>query len=137
MWMLPLLEEDMSTTSQEASTILAPLLSQPTQPTVLPTNLFLTHQQQCTMSSIQLAPTEMASNLNPTTNMDKLVKNHHQSLCLPPKIVLLQSIDNMQLRTFLGLTYTLISKHLPQATATMGHMLRTQHGVQLIQNQQT
>ena len=70
-------------------------------------------------------------NLTPTANREELAKYHHQSVCSPPKSSFLHAIANLQVRSFPGLTYQLISKHLPPSTATdKGHMIRQQSGVQ-------
>ena len=61
---------------------------------------------------------------------------YHQVLCSPPKITLLKVIKNGQLKTFPGLSYELINKHLPKSTATYkGHMTRRRQGSQSTQNQ--
>ena len=74
---------------------------------------------------------EYIYNLTPTTNMEELAKYHHQSVCSPPKSSFLRAIANLQFRSFPGLTYQLISKHLPPSTATdKGHMIRQRSGVQ-------
>ena len=55
---------------------------------------------------------------------------YHRILCSPPKSTLLKAIRNKQLDSFPGLTYELISKHLPPSTATdKGHLIRTRQGV--------
>ena len=61
---------------------------------------------------------------------------YHQVLCSPPKTTLLKAIKNNQLKTFPGLTYELINKHLPESTATYkGHMVRRRQGSQSTRNQ--
>ena len=74
---------------------------------------------------------EYIYNLTPTTNMEELAKYHHQSVCSPPKSSFLRAISNKQFKSFPGLTYQLISKHLPPSTATdKGHMIRQRSDVQ-------
>ena len=63
--------------------------------------------------------------------MEELANHHHQSVCSPPKTSFLRAIANKQFRSFPGLTYQLIIKHLPPSTATdKGHMIRQRSGVQ-------
>ena len=60
-----------------------------------------------------------------------LAKYHHQIVCSPPKSLFLCAIADKQFWSFPGLTYQLISKHLPPSTATdKGYMIRQQSGVQ-------
>ena len=74
---------------------------------------------------------ELIYNLTPTTNMEELAKYHHQSVCSPPKSSFLRAISNRQFMSFPGLTYQLISKHLPPSTAMdKGHIIRQRSGVQ-------
>jgi len=59
---------------------------------------------------------------------------YHQCLGSPPKSTILKALRNKtgenQLKTFPGLTFELISKHLPPSSATdKGHMVRTRQGV--------
>ena len=57
---------------------------------------------------------------------------HHQSLGSPPKPSLLRAIRTHPklFSTFAGLTYELISKHLPPSSATyQGHMIRRRGGL--------
>jgi len=73
---------------------------------------------------------EFATNTIQTSTMEELAKYYHQCLLSPPKLTLLQSINNQPLRTFPGLTYGLISKHLPPSTATdKGHMKRRKQNI--------
>jgi len=62
--------------------------------------------------------------------MEELAKYYHQCLLSPPKLTLLHAINNQSLQTFTGLTYGLISKHLPPSTATdKGHMKRRKQNI--------
>ena len=73
---------------------------------------------------IQLSQSEHAATTIQTSTKSELTMYYHQSLCLPPKTTLLKAIKNWQLRSFPGLTYELIDKHLPPSTATgKGHMI--------------
>ena len=69
--------------------------------------------------------------------MEELAKYHHQSVCSLPKSSFLRAISNQQFRSFPGLTYQLISKHLPSSTATYkGHTTRQRSGVQSTRHNQ-
>ncbi|KAL7527446.1 hypothetical protein ACHAXR_001968, partial [Thalassiosira sp. AJA248-18] len=73
---------------------------------------------------------ELASNVIETSTKSELAQYLHQSLCSPPKTTLLAAIKNNQLQSFPGLTYELISKHLPPSTATdKGHLHRIRQGI--------
>jgi len=68
---------------------------------------------------------EYMSHAHHTSTKAKLAEYHHQSLFSPPEVTLIQAIKNEQLKSFPGLIAELISKHLPQSTATYkGHMHR-------------
>ena len=72
---------------------------------------------------------QYAANAIPTATRAELAMYYHQCLCSPPKSTLLKAIRNNQLTSFPGLTYELISKHLPPSSATdKGHMVRTRQG---------
>jgi hypothetical protein len=72
---------------------------------------------------------EYLGNALPTTSQEELAMYYHQCLCSPPKSAMLKAIRNGQLKSFPGLTYELISKHLPESAATeKGHMIRTRQG---------
>ena len=61
---------------------------------------------------------------------------YHQCLGSPAITTLLKAIKNKQLESFPGLTYELISRHLPQTTADVkGRMSRIRQGVQSTRNQ--
>ena len=78
----------------------------------------------------QFSAKELLCNLRSITNMKELTKYHHQSVCLLPKFIFLKAIKNKQFRTFGGLLYELISKHLPSSTMTdKGHMIKQRSGV--------
>ena len=73
---------------------------------------------------------ELAHNVVETSTKSELAQYIHQSLCSPPKPTLLSAIKNSQLRSIPGLTYELISKHLPPSTATdKGHLSRIRQGI--------
>ena len=81
---------------------------------------------------------EFATNTIQTSTMEELAKYYHQCLLSPPKLTLLQSINNQPLRTFPGLTYGLISKHLPPSTATdKGHMKRRKQNIRSTRSNKT
>ena len=81
---------------------------------------------------------EFATNTIQTSTMEELAKYYHQCLLSPPKLTLLQSINNQPLRTFPGLTYGLISKHLPPSTATdKGHMKRQKQNIRSTRSNKT
>ena len=80
---------------------------------------------------------EYVANMVKTTSKAELAKYHHQSIGSPPKSTFLQAIKNhpKQWHTFPGLTYELISQHLPPSTATYkGHMIRTRQGARSTRN---
>ena len=78
---------------------------------------------------------EYMANVIPTSSMEELAMYHHQILGSPPPSTLLKAIRNYQLESFPGLTYELISKNLPPATATdKGHMVRTRQGARSTRN---
>ena len=82
--------------------------------------------------TIQVTTPELACNLTPSTNMEELAKYHHQRISSPTKTALLQGIANLQLRSFPGLIYELISKHFPPSTAKdKGHTIMQRQRVQL------
>ena len=73
---------------------------------------------------------EYVNNAIPTSSRAELAMYYHQTMCSPPKSTFLKAIKNGHFITFPGLTYELISKHLPPSTATeKGHMTRTRQGV--------
>ena len=79
---------------------------------------------------------EFLGNIIPTSSKEELAMYYHQCLCSPPRSTLLKAIRNGQLRSFPGLTYELIAKHLPPSTATeKGHMVRTRQGVRSTHSQ--
>ena len=68
----------------------------------------------------------------------ELAMFYHQCLGSPPKPTLLRAIKNGQLSSFPGLTYELISRHLPRSTATeKSRMSRVKQGVQSTQRNNT
>ena len=76
----------------------------------------------------------IAANVIPTSSPEELAMYFHQCLGSPPKSTLLKALRNKagknQLKSFPGLTFDLISKHLPPSSATdKGHMVRTRQGV--------
>jgi len=73
---------------------------------------------------------EVAKNVIQTSTVEELAQYYHQCLLSPPKATLLRAINNQPLTTFPGLTYDLISKHLPPSTATdKGHMKRRRQNI--------
>ena len=69
-----------------------------------------------------------------TCSQAELAMYHHQSLGSPQKDTLLRSLREhpTQVETFPGLTYKLISTHLPPSEATKkGHMILTRKGLRL------
>jgi len=75
--------------------------------------------------NLLLTTREIAANTIQTSTKEELAQFYHQCLLSPPKPTLLQGTDNQPFKTFPGLTYELISKHLPPSTATdKGHMKR-------------
>ena len=141
-WMLPLSMDEStispaaaSTISQVSSDVLQPIAAAAHQrfqdkpnlhasaSSICENNAFstLTLYRQNTTSHV--ITSELLCHLTPTTNMDALAKHHYQSVCSPPTSVL-RAIANLQFRTFPGLTYQLINKHIPPSTATdKGHMI--------------
>jgi len=100
----------------------------------------LTQQQATTTDSISNVPNEVVNNIHTTTNKAELARYIHQLLLSPPKSTLLQAIKNTKagegIHTIPGLTYELISKHLPASTATeKGHMQRQRQGVRSTRSQ--
>ena len=80
---------------------------------------------------------EFLANLIPTSSQEELAMYYHQCLCSPPKSSMLKAIRNNQLASFPGLTYELISKHLPPSSATdKGHMVRTRQGARSTRSNQ-
>ena len=80
---------------------------------------------------------EFLGNLIPTSSQEELAMYYHQCLCSPPKSSMLKAIRNNQLASFPGLTYELISKHLPPSSATeKGHMVRTRQGARSTRSNQ-
>ena len=66
-----------------------------------------------------------------TSSQEELAKYHHQTVGSSPKSTFLRSIWDhpLQWKTFPGLSYELIHKHLPPSMATyQGHMIRKQSG---------
>ncbi|EJK70474.1 hypothetical protein THAOC_08166 [Thalassiosira oceanica] len=69
--------------------------------------------------------------LRSTMSQAELAMFYHQCFGSPPKSTLLKAIKNKQLSSFPGLTYELISRHLPASTATAkSRMRRMRQGVQ-------
>ena len=60
-----------------------------------------------------LTTREIAHHAMQASTRDELAQYYHQCLLSPPKPTLLQAIGNQQFKPFSGLTYELISKHLP------------------------
>ena len=80
---------------------------------------------------------ELASNVVQTNSMPELAMYYHQCLLSPPKSTLLKALANQPLTTFPGLDHNLISKHLPESTATdKGHMKRRRKNVRSTRNNQ-
>ena len=74
---------------------------------------------------------EIANIIHETGTKEELARYYHQCLGSPPKPTLLKALQNDQLSSIPGLSYELISKHLPPSTATdKGHMRRKRQGVQ-------
>jgi len=76
----------------------------------------------------------VAADFIPTSSQEELEMYYHQCLGSPPKSTMLKALRNKagedQLKSFPGLTYELISKHLPPSPATdKGHMACTRQGV--------
>jgi len=79
-----------------------------------------------------------AANVFHTTTKADLAQYFHQCLFSPPTTTLLKAIKNDQLLSFPGLTPELITKHLPESTATWkGHMHRTRKGIRSTRKQDT
>ena len=75
--------------------------------------------------NLLLTTREIAANTIQISTKEELAQYYHQCLLSPPKPAILQAIDNQPFKTFPGLTYELISNHLPPSTATdKGHMKR-------------
>jgi hypothetical protein len=53
-----------------------------------------------------------------SSSKEELAMFHQQTLGSPPKSMLLKAIANFQLKSFPGLTYDLIQKHLSPSTTT-------------------
>ena len=80
----------------------------------------------------------IASNIVETSNKEEIAMFYHQIMESPPKSALLKAIRNDQLKSFPGLTYNLINKHLPPSVAThKGHMVRQRKGTRSTKNKQT
>ena len=73
-----------------------------------------------------------ATTLTPTFSKPELAMYHHQSLGNPRKETLLRALREHpdQFKIFPGLTYEVISAHLPPSEATeKGHMIMTRKGL--------
>ena len=81
-------------------------------------------------------PKEMILNLIITSSQTELALFYHQVLSSPPKSTLLRAIKNKQLKSFAGLTYDLIKKHLPEScpATEKGHMVQRRAGAQSPRN---
>ena len=81
-------------------------------------------------------PKEMILNLITTSSQAELALFYHQVLSSPPKSTLLKAIKNKQLKSFPGLTYELINRHLPKScpATEKGHMIRKRAGTQSTRN---
>ena len=78
---------------------------------------------------------ELATNVVETSTKSELAQYIHQTLCSPPKSTLLAAVKNKQLTSIPGLTYELISKHLPPSTATdKCHLSRIRQGIRSTRN---
>ena len=72
-----------------------------------------------------------------TSTREELVQYYHQCLLSPPKPTLLQAIGNQLFKTFPGLTYKLISNHIPPSTPTdKGHMKRSKQNIRSTRSNQ-
>ena len=71
-----------------------------------------------------------------TITMSELAMYQHQTLYLPPKSTLLRAIANQQLKSFPGLTFELINKHLsPSSASGKCNMIQTRKNLQLTRSQ--
>ena len=88
-------------------------------------------------ASLQVAP-QFINNmqqLRDSMSKPELALFYHQCLGSPAITTFLKAIKNNQLDSFPGLTYELISRHLPQTTADVkGRMTRIQKGIQSTRN---
>ena len=88
-------------------------------------------------AKVILTTREIAHHAMQTSTREELAQYYHQCLLSPPKPTLLQAIDNQPFKTFPGLTYELISKHLPPSTATdKGHMKRRKQNIRSTRSNQ-
>ena len=89
-------------------------------------------------ASLQVAPVFIGNmqQLRDSMSKPELALFYHQCLGSLAITTLLKAIKNNQLESFPGLTYELISRHLPQTTADVkGRMTRICKGVQSTRNQ--
>ena len=78
-------------------------------------------------SSLKFSYKHMAFSMLEMSSQVELAKHHHQTAGSTPKSTFLRSIRDhpLQWKTFPGLSYELIRKHLPPSIATyQGHMIR-------------
>ena len=61
---------------------------------------------------------EVSSNAIQTSTKEELAQYYHQCLLSPLKTTVLQALNNQPFKTFPGLTYKLISRHLRSSTET-------------------
>ena len=86
----------------------------------------------CPNGAIKQQIAANATTLPTTFTKSELAMYHHQSLGNPTKETLLKGLRKhpSQFQTFPGLTYELISNHLPPSEATeKGHMIMTRKGL--------
>ena len=102
-----------------------------------PNNVTITNQtphptlKPDTINSVK----EFANNAIQTSTKEELAQYYHQCILSPTKPNLLQAINNQPFQTFPGLTYELISKHLPPSTAMYkGHMKRCKQNIRSTQS---
>ena len=80
-------------------------------------------------SSLHFSYEHVAFSILETSSQEELAKYHHQTVDSPPESTFLRSLwgNPSQWKTFPGLSYKLIGKHLPPSMSTyQGHMIRKQ-----------
>ena len=81
--------------------------------------------------SLHFSYKHVAFSILKTSSQEEFAKYHHQTVGSPPKSTFLRSIWDhpSQLKTFPGLSYELIRKHLPPSMAThQWHLIRKRSG---------
>lgn len=94
-----------------------------------PQNHSSTHFGTQAVAQFHQPPNQLAYISILTSSHIQLAMFHHQSAVSPPASTSIEAIRNGQFKSFLGLTATLIAKHLPPSKATVkGHMVCTRQG---------